>query len=114
MKPERSSENHESFRRLMREWPVHAPMPPRFQEEVWRRIERAEVTTEAFSWSAMMNWFLGALTRPALAAAYVSALLVLGLFAGYWHALADTTSWDKALAIRYVQAVDPYQQAARN
>lgn len=95
----------------MRVWRVDSSIPPRFQEQVWQRIERAEVAKEVFSWSAMVNEFLRALTRPALATAYVSALLVAGLLAGHWHARADTTKWDKALASRYVQAVDPYQQA---
>ena len=95
----------------MRAWRVNSSLPPRFQEQVWQRIEKAEAANEVFSWSTMMNGFLGALTRPALATAYVSVLLVVGLLAGYWHALADTTNWDKALASRYVQAVDPSQQA---
>jgi len=114
MKPERPSENPEPVRGLLREWQITSLLPPRFAENVWRRIEGAERTaTTEFSpkrWAILKTWLSVMLPRPAFAVSYVSLLLVAGLIGGYWHARIDTTSWEKTLAHRYVQAVDPFQK----
>jgi hypothetical protein len=118
MKQEEMNEDPESVGRLLREWKVTSALPPRFAENVWRRIEKAETPTAPASnptlWIVLKGWAAGMLRRPAFALSYVSALLVAGLVAGYWHARVDTTSWDKALESRYVQAVDPFQKSVRN
>lgn len=112
MEPE--SENPEPLRKVMREWRVTDPLPPRFQEGVWRRIHQAEssATPAAAStlWSVFMAWLTKALPRPAVAVAYVSILLVSGMTTGYWQAWQTTSRLDDQLGTRYVQAVDPYQK----
>ena len=65
-------------------------------------------------WAVLKAWLAVTLPRPAFAFSYVSVLLVAGLLAGYWHARVDTTKWDKILAGRYVQAVDPFQRSSGN
>jgi len=116
MKPE--FEGQEAVRRVLREWQVTSPLPPRFAENVWRRIEQAELAASPASsttlWAVVKTWLALTLPRPAFAIAYVSVLVVAGLLAGYWHARVETMSWDKALASRYVQAVDPLQRSFRN
>jgi hypothetical protein len=118
MKPERPNEDQEPVRGVLREWKVASPLPPRFVENVWRRIEKAEPAAPNASnptlWTLLTTWLAQTLPRPAYAIAYVSILLLAGLSAGYWHARVETTSWDKALASRYVQTVDPFQKANRN
>jgi hypothetical protein len=111
------SENPEPLRRLMREWKVNEALPPRFQENVWRRIEQAEshpapllATT---GWALFKAWLVARLPRPALAVAYLSVLLVAGMAAGYWQARQTTAHLDNELGTRYVQSVDPYQKPPR-
>ena len=113
MKPE--SENPEPLRKLMREWQVNEPLPPRFQEGVWRRIQQAEATpvTTTTLWSDFRSWLATVTPRPAFAVAYLSVLLVAGMAAGYWQARQNTAHLDNELGTRYVQSVDPYQKPPR-
>ena len=113
MKPE--SENPEPLRSLMREWKVNEPLPPRFQDGVWRRIQQAEATpvNTTTLWSAFRSWLATATPRPAFAVAYLSVLLVVGMAAGYWQARQSTAHLGSELGTRYVQSVDPYQKPPR-
>jgi len=118
MKPERSKNDPEPVRNVLQEWSVTSTLPPRFAENVWRRIEDAEHAEAPASnptlWILLQRWLTATLPRPAFAVAYASVLLITGLGAGYWHARVDTATWDKALATRYVQAVDPFQNPIPN
>lgn len=111
------SENPEPLRKLLREWNVNEPLPPRFQENVWRRIEQAEISTAPIptttGWALVKAWLAAMLPRPALAVAYLSVLLVAGMAAGYWQARQTTAHLDNELGTRYVQSVDPYQKPPR-
>lgn len=116
MKPERPSENSEPLRKLMREWNVTAPLPPRFQEGVWHRIQRAESSPpEATTtlWSVFKAWLAAAMPRPAVAVTYVTVLIGAGMATGYWQAQNQTAHLDNELGTRYVQSVDPYQKPPR-
>lgn len=96
---------------LLQEWKVKPSLPPRFNEQVWRRIERAE-TAPAPSVSlatVFANWIATMLPRPALATAYVAVLLVIGAGVGWSQARQETARVSSDLSARYVQAVDPYQ-----
>lgn len=96
---------------LLQEWKPQSSLPPRFQEHVWRRIERAE-TAPAPSVSlatVFANWIATMLPRPAFATAYVSVLLVIGASVGWSQARQETARVASSLSTRYVQAVDPYQ-----
>ena len=54
-------------------------LPPRFQQNVWRRIEDAEAPAQPASWlDALANLIL----RPRFALAAASLLLLTGVFAG--------------------------------
>ena len=87
------------------------PLPPRFQEQVWKRIERAEAPgvslAEALR-TRLAEWF----AQPAFAVAYVTVLIVAGLAIGFKQAQDKTAKWDRQLEARYVQSVDPYQRAS--
>src|SRR6266566_4101783 len=54
-------------------------LPPRFQQNVWRRIEDAEPPAKPASWlDALANLIL----RPRFALAAATVLLLTGVFAG--------------------------------
>ncbi len=96
---------------LLQEWKVKPSLPPRFNEQVWRRIEHAE-TAPAPSVSlatVFANWIATMLPRPALATAYVAVLLAIGAGVGWSQARHETARVTSDLSARYAQAVDPYQ-----
>ena len=54
-------------------------LPPRFQQNVWRRIEDAEASAQPASWlDALANLIL----RPRFALTAAAVLLLMGVFAG--------------------------------
>ena len=111
MKTNNSNENDTSLRALLQEWKPEAPLPPRFQEQVWRRIERAEAAPvpSVSPATVFANWLTNLLPRPALATAYVAVLLVIGASVGWSQARQETARVTSELSARYAQAVDPYQ-----
>lgn len=96
---------------LLQEWKPKPSLPPRFQEQVWRRIERAETSPAPTVTLAQLfaAWLANKLPRPALATAYVMALLVVGATVGWSQARQETARVTTELGARYAQAVDPYQ-----
>ena len=109
MKPEDSNADDGRLHEVLQAWTVKETLPPRFSERVWRRIERAEARRPATLWSQFLVWFERAMARPSLAVSYVTALLVVGLLAGYWHARVDNAQMAETLGVRYVQMMDPYR-----
>ena len=105
----RMKNNDTELKSLLQEWRVTSPLPPRFGEQVWKRIERAEVPSISLI-DAVRAWFAMAFARPAFAVAYVSALLIMGLTLGFVQASNKATSLERQLEARYVQSIDPYQR----
>jgi hypothetical protein len=90
-------------------WKVEAPLPPGLREKVWRRI--AEV--EASRWGPLVRWSAWldlAFGRRSFIVSYVSALVVLGLFAGLWHGRSQQRHVEAQLAERYVESVASHQR----
>jgi hypothetical protein len=114
MKHDDSTERNERLSHILRRWNVDAPLPPRFTEAVWRRIERRGSLNGVSVWQVLIDWFVRAMDRPALALAYVTVLLLLGLAGGYWQTRQVTTQLDRTLAQRYVQTVDPFQPSTHD
>jgi hypothetical protein len=115
MKPNKQApENDEHLRALLREWVVDAPLPPRFQEQVWQRIQRADARPKTALWPALLRLADVLLPRPKLAFAYAAVLLAVGVAAGSWTAQIQSSRLDTALGLRYVQSVDPYKTVALN
>jgi len=105
--------NHdEPLRKVLKEWRTDAVLPPRFQEAVWRRIEKADrtpLTVTPSAWAVIVHWIGTVLPRPALAASYVAVLLAIGITAGWAQAHQQTTRVKNELGERYVRVLDPYQ-----
>ena len=101
--------NDHPLDRLLQKWRVTPPLPPRFGEQVWKRIERAEVPAVSIR-EAVRAWIAMAFARPAFAFAYVTVLLMIGLTLGAIQASQKTARWEQGLEARYVQSIDPYQK----
>src|SRR5262245_5351757 len=108
-----NDQNDEPLSRVLRAWRVGASLPPRFQDEVWRRIARSEATGQRGWWKAFQQSIESAFRRPALAASYLAILLLVGLSAGLIQAKHDAARMDDALGARYLQTVNPYQAPRR-
>jgi len=113
MNPQNSPEENGALSKLLREWKVETPLPPRFEDNVWQRIAREELPALAGFWTQLAHWIGSALARPSLAAGYVALPLAAGLLAGYCQARAEKAHALETLSSRYVQMVDPYQAPRR-
>lgn len=115
MKTNHNAENEERLHEVLREWKVDATMPPRFQEQVWRRIALAEKPDEIKTslWQALKLWVESTFSRPALALAYIAVLMMIGLTTGYIRAEDKSAHAESQWRAEYVQSIDPYQ-APRN
>jgi len=116
MKPLPSDDRDSPLGGLLKEWKVRGSLPPRFQERVWKRIALADAGTRqdaAAGWVGALGAWLGSLqkvlSRPGLAAGYVTALLVLGFAAGWERGVKKSAHIGQSLSSRYVQSVDPYK-----
>ncbi len=101
----------EPLRDLLKEWKATPDLPPGFQDQVWRRIERAKAQTiiSLPLWTVWTNWIAAVLPRPVLAAAYLAAFLAIGATFGWVQARHATEHVSDDLSARYVRSVDPYQ-----
>ena len=90
------------LRALLRESMPGEPLPPRFRQNVWSRIEQS--SRERFSILRWLEDWLGARIRPGLALGVVAAVMIIGGSLG----VADGRSHSKQLAEqRYVASVSP-------
>ncbi|MBI3870449.1 MAG: hypothetical protein HY299_18125 [Verrucomicrobia bacterium] len=109
MKTTEPGNHDEPLRKVLKEWGGDAPLPPRFQEQVWQRIERTRSQAAPSVWAVVAHWVGTVLPRPALAASYVAVLLTIGVTAGWAQARQETGRVKAELGQRYVRVLDPYQ-----
>ncbi len=103
MKTEPSTPDDASLRRLLQASRPAPALPPRFQEGVWRRIERASAPAPGVTLGWLERWLQAAL-RPRLALAMLAVVLLGGGVAG----AANGASQARELArLRYVASVSP-------
>lgn len=107
MKNDDLNPNDGALNKALGEWRVTTPLPPRFRQQVWQRIERAETVPSV--WTLVRHWFDGVFAKPAFAVAYVTVLIFAGLMLGFQQARAKTAHLENTLGTLYVQAIDPYQ-----
>jgi|WetSurMetagenome_2_1015567.scaffolds.fasta_scaffold1062390_1 hypothetical protein len=108
MSQNQTPEDDPSLRRLLHQWKVDAPLPPRFQEGVWQRIARAEAPPATSLWSSVARLVAIVLPRPKFALSYITLLLAVGVVAGSLAAQMRTRRMQTNLGLRYVQSIDPY------
>ena len=109
MKTNEPDNRDAALRNVLKEWRTDAALPPRFQENVWQRIEHKQASNTPSIWDAVAGWIGSQLSRPALAASYVALLLVVGGTAGWTQAHQTNARVNSELGARYVQQLDPYQ-----
>src|SRR2546425_12064633 len=101
-----ANDHDEPLRKKMRSWQLSTGLPPRFQEEVWRRIARAQTERAQPWWKRIADWFEAALPQPAVATSYLASLVLLGLVGGWWDARELKTRFGGQMGSRYGQAGD--------
>ena len=104
MKKENFNPADEKLGALLRESRTSPALPPRFQENVWRRIEDAgaPVTSrEAVTW---LEAFVALLLRPRFAYATVAVLMLGGILLGTYSGVQTARHDAEA---RYVASVAP-------
>lgn len=108
MNSNKSSGENEAMDKVLGQWKVDSPLPPRFQEQVWQRIAKAETKPEPLEKLGWWRVIEVALLRPRFAYAYLGLLLAVGVAAGSWTAQLKSNRMDSELRMRYVQSIDPY------
>jgi len=106
----KTNPNKDPLDGALAEWRVREPLPPRFQEQVWRRIADAGAEGTTTRWTIFENWLRLAFARPAVALACAAVLLALGSGTGWWQAHEKSARIQSELGSRYVQSLDPYQK----
>jgi hypothetical protein len=104
-----SGHHDEALHKLLQEWRTEAPLPPRFQEGVWRRIERTQAPAAPSVWVVIADWIATVLPRPALAVSYVAILLTIAATTAWTQARQETARVKGELGERYIRTLDPYQ-----
>ncbi len=113
MKTNKPIEKDERLHSALRQWKVDTTLPPRFQEQVWKRIGREEAHAQPSFWPSILRWIESTFSRPALAFSYVAVLLMIGLTTGFVRAQDKSANAEAHWRAAYVASVDPYQ-APRN
>lgn len=90
---------------LLKKWTVEASVPTNFNSVVWRRIEERRRVGVA---EAIQQWFTELFARPAVALAYLSITLLVGLAAAQVQSSKVLRERASEWEARYVQSVDPY------
>ncbi|MCI0747677.1 MAG: hypothetical protein L0Y58_19910 [Verrucomicrobia subdivision 3 bacterium] len=109
MSDSQSEQKPDAFERALARWRVNNPLPPRFQEQVWRKIEGAQARRRIGLGQLLRDWLKTIMPRPAVAGSYFAVVLVAGLLVGTWQAQEHNARAEQTLARKYVQSVDPYQ-----
>jgi len=111
MSPIEESGNDRALDAVLKEWGVQAAVPPRFQENVWKRIARADLKPTPGIWAYLMNLMESALPRPKVAYSFLAALVLLGTATGSLVAQKQNHRLEASLGSRYLQTIDPFQAA---
>lgn len=104
MKEPMSSSEETKLHDLLRDARPTAELPPRFQENVWRRIEQAEASIAVADPGNWLNVVAGWLVRPRLAFAVATMLVLVGIGLGWSSGVQQAQADAQA---RYVAAVAP-------
>jgi hypothetical protein len=92
----------EKLSALLREPRLSPSLPPRFQENVWRRIEDAEAPAKSsVTW---LEAFVALILRPRFAYATLAALMLAGISLGAYSGAQSARHEAEA---RYVASVAP-------
>ena len=106
-----TSDEDERLSQLLQTWRVDEPLPPRFGQDVWRRLAHDEAMRAAAPGVGLLErlkpWWEASVRRPAFAAAYLGMFLAAGLSIGFWQAEHYADATEAAWRAAYVQSVSP-------
>ena len=105
--------NKDALSNVLKEWQTDAALPPGFQQTVWRTIDQKKCIPQHSLKEFLHTWLTGFVSRPAVAAAYVGALVFVGVTVGWTQGQRDSSRLEGELASRYVESLDPYQAPRR-
>jgi hypothetical protein len=104
MKKENFNPTDEKLGALLRESRTFPALPPRFYENVWRRIEDAEAPAKSGESIIWLEALVALMLRPRFAYATVATLMLGGILLGAYNG-AQTARHDAET--RYVASVAP-------
>ena len=104
MNKEDTNHDDAKLRALLNSARVSPPLPPRFQENVWRRIEAAELSAKSTESVPWLDALVALILRPRFAAAAVAVLMLGGILLGA-HNGAQTAQRDAKAS--YLASVAP-------
>ena len=93
--------NDDKLSALLRGSRPSPSLPPRFQENVWRRIETAEAPVRSGSW---LDSLAALILRPRFAYATVAALVMAGVLLGTYQGAQTARQTEQG---RYLASVAP-------
>ena len=97
------------LRAFLREAHPAPSLPPRFEEGVWHRLQRAERSAKTESPLGWLEHFVRSILRPS----YATAALAVVMFAGTWFGIREGDDQARrAERTRYVAAVSPFHRTA--
>lgn len=99
MKKENPNPDAAKISTLLRTSRTSPPLPPRFQENVWRRIEHAEAPIKSESW---LDSLAALILRPRLAFTTAAVLLIAGILLGAHEGSQDARQDAQARYVAYV------------
>ncbi len=89
----------ENFSAIFREARVSPPLPPRFEENVWRRIEKSDVPKASGNW---LDAIVGLILRPRFAFAAAVVLMFSGIILGAHEGTQTARQNEQASYVSYV------------
>lgn len=104
MNKENINLNDAKLSTLLRESRVSPALPPRFQENVWRRIENAEAPAPSKPGLSWLDALAALVLRPRFALATAAALVVAGALLGV---RAGNVAANHAALAQYLATVAP-------
>jgi hypothetical protein len=108
MKPHETPDQNRLLQHALQQWTVDASLPPRFRENVWKRVSRADGAPSAGFWATLARLLAVVLPRPRVAFSYLALLLAVGVAGGALAAQIKTRRLQSELGLRYMQSIDPY------
>lgn len=93
------------LRALLRAAHPAPDLPPRFQEGVWRRLERSERPAPTGGW---FEQFVAGLLRPAYVSIGLAAVMLMGIGFGFRANEVRSLQTEQS---RYLAAVSPLHQS---
>lgn len=104
MKKENFNPADEKLGMLLRSSRTFPALPPRFHENVWRRIEDAEAPVKPGDSITWLEALVALMLRPRFASATVATLMLAGILLGAYNG-AQSARHDAE--VRYVASVAP-------